>query len=140
MNRTMKLSALLAVMLGLGVMQAPAPASAGGSIAVMITPHGKNADLISTGLQIYALTQQAKGNKKNQALLKQKGINNAAAIGQKGGNNLAVVGQKGKNHTVTVDQAGWNNTLGVFQFGKNTDLDIGQAGNGKVGLVFQGGW
>jgi hypothetical protein len=130
----------MAVMLGLAVLQAPTPASAGGSFTFMITPHGKNADLVSTGLQIYALTQQAKSKKKNQAILKQNGVNNAAAIGQKGKGNLAFVSQKGKNHTATVDQAGWNNTLGVFQFGKNTDLDIGQAGNGQVGLVFQGGW
>ncbi len=140
MNRTTKLASLLGVMLVLAVMQMPTPASAGGSFTLMLTPQGKDAQLISTGLQIYALTQQAKANKKNQALLKQKGINNAAAIGQKGKNNLAVVSQKGKNHTATVDQAGWNNTLGVFQFGKNTDLDIGQAGYGQVGLVFQGGW
>lgn len=142
MKRLTKTAGLLAVLVGLGALQAPAPAEAGGSVTMMITPRGDSADFISTGLRIYGLTQQYKQAKKskNTATVKQKGVNNAAALSQKGAGNYGLVYQKGKGHTATASQGGYNNTLGVFQFGKKTNLDVGQYGVGQTGIVLQGGW
>lgn len=141
MKRLTKTAGVLAVLIGLGALQAPAPAEAGGSVTMMITPGGDAADLINTGLRIYGLTQQSKGaKKKNQATVKQKGVNNAAALSQKGAGNYGLIYQKGKGHTATASQGGYNNALGVFQFGKKTNLDVGQYGVGQTGIILQGGW
>jgi hypothetical protein len=142
MSRYTKTACTLAALIGLAVVQAPTPASAGGGITMMITPEGEMADVIRHGLAIYSIVEQSKnhGKKKNHAAVNQKGRNNAAALSQKGAGNHGLVYQRGKNHTATVAQHGYNNALGVFQFGKNGNLDFGQTGNGNVGLVFQGFW
>jgi hypothetical protein len=142
MKRLTKTAGLLTVLVGLAAFQVPAPAQAGGNVAVMITPRGDAANYLNTGLRIYGMTQQYKQAKKskNVATVKQKGVNNAAALSQKGAGNYGLIYQKGKGHTATASQGGYNNTLGVFQFGKKTNLDIGQYGVGQTGIVLQGGW
>ena len=142
MKRLTNTAGALALLIGLAALHVPAPAEAGGNVAVVITPSGEAADFISTGLRIYGLTQQYKGSKKkkNLATVKQKGVNNAAALSQKGTGNYGLVYQKGKGHTATASQGGYNNALGVFQFGKNTNLDVGQYGVGQNGIILQGGW
>ena len=86
MKRLTKTAGVLAVLVGLLALQAPAPAVAGGSVTMMLTPRGDSPDYINTGLRIYGLTQQYKQAKKskNVATVKQKGVNNAAALSQKG--------------------------------------------------------
>ncbi len=142
MKRLTKTAAALAVLVGLGAFQIPAPAEAGGSVTMMLTPGGDAGDLINTGLRIYGMTQQYKQAKKskNKATVKQKGVNNAAALSQKGAGNYGLVYQKGKGHTATAAQGGYNNALGIFQFGKKTNLDVGQYGVGQTGIILQGGW
>jgi Curlin associated repeat len=142
MKRFTKTAGALAVMVGLAALHAPAPAEAGGEVAVMITSRGDAADFINTGLRIYGLTQQHKGakKKKNLATVKQKGVNNDAALSQKGAGNYGLVYQKGKGHTATASQGGYNNALGIFQFGEKTSLDVGQYGVGQTGIILQGGW
>jgi Curlin associated repeat len=131
-------SALMAVLIALSSLSGPAFA---GGVTMVLTPHGDAANLLQTGLQIYSLVEQQKGNKKkNHAKVDQKGSDNQAALSQKGAGNYGLVVQRGKGHTATVSQDGFNNALGVFQFGRNANLDYVQAGNGKASLVLQGGW
>ncbi len=132
------LAPLAALLLGVAALSAPASA---GGLTMVITPQGDAAGLLQTGLQIYSMVEQHKGNKKkNHAKVDQKGSDNAAALSQKGGSNYGLVVQRGHGHTATVSQDGWNNALGVFQFGKNANLDVAQAGNGQASIVLQGGW
>ena len=132
-----RIAGLLAVMIGLAVLQVPAPASAGG-ITMMITPEGDTADIIQQGLQIYSIVNRLKKN--NHAKVNQKGVGNAAAVSQKGIDNYGLVIQRGRDHTATIAQQGANNALGVLQFGRKTNIDLAQTGQGNVGLVLQGGW
>lgn len=133
MPRTKILSLLLAATLGLATLSAPAAA---GGFSITLSPKGKEAKAISTGLQLYSLAQSFK----NSAKVSQKGVGNGAAISQNGSGNVASVFQKGKNNTATATQNGNNNLLGIFQFGKGNATSVTQTGNGKVGLVFQGRW
>jgi hypothetical protein len=139
MTRTTRNAALL-VMIGLGALQAPSPAAAGGGVTMMFTPNGDSARMLNTGLQIYSMVQQKKNKKKNNVKVVQKGKNNASAVSQKGSNNAGLIYQKGNSHMATVSQDGWGNALGVFQFGKKTKVDVAQYGNGQTGIILQGGW
>ena len=133
-------TALAAAVIAVGA-NAVTPAVAG-SLSLSLTPSGDSADLIRSGLQIYGIVNELKGEKaaKNHAKVKQKGRNNAAAVSQKGAGNYGLVYQRGNGHNATLTQAGHNNALGVLQFGRATDVDVVQAGRGDVGLVFLGGW
>ena len=135
MTRTKVLAALLATTFGVAVLNAPAPAAAGG-FSIMLSPKGKEAKAISTGLKLYSFTQSIK----NRAKVDQRGTGNGAAIAQNGSGNVAGIFQKGKNNTATATQNGNNNFLGVFQIGKGNNTNVTQNGNGKVGVVLQGRW
>jgi hypothetical protein len=136
-------TAILAAMVGLGALEMPAPASAGG-VTLMLTPDGESADIIQEGLRIYSIVKEQKEKKKkkkkNHADVDQKGRDNAAALSQKGVDNYGLIFQRGRDHTATVAQKGERNAFGLFQFGRKTNLDVQQAGRGQVGLVLQGGW
>jgi hypothetical protein len=135
-------TAILAVILGICILEMPLPASAG-SVTLMLTPHGESADLIQQGLRIYSAIEEQKNKKrkrKNHAHVDQQGRDNAAALSQKGVDNNGVIVQRGRDHAATVAQEGEHNAFGLFQFGYNTSLDVVQAGHGQVGLVLQGGW
>lgn len=114
---------------------AVAPAAAGG-FSIMLSPKGKEAKAIGTGLQLYSIAR----NIKNSAKVKQNGTGNGAAVSQNGSGNVAHVVQKGKNNTATASQNGNNNLLGVIQLGKGNTSHVAQNGNGKVGILLQGGW
>lgn len=138
MNRPL-ITAIVVVMIGLGVWSAPASA---GGVTLMVSPHGDTADIIQQGLQIYAMLKEQKEKKKrkNHAHVDQKGRDNAAALSQKGVDNYGVIVQRGHDHEATVSQEGEHNAFGLFQFGHDTNLDVVQAGRGQVGIVLQGGW
>jgi hypothetical protein len=127
-------AAALAVLIGFAPV-ATAPAYAGGSFTVQITPKGKGAQKLEKGLSVLSKLQEAR----NRAKVDQKGSNNAAYVGQSGNSNNALVVQRGKGHSADVSQSGNNNALGVFQFGKNTSSSTTQTG-GQSGLIIQGGW
>jgi len=131
-------SVLMATLIALSSLSGPAFA---GGVTMVFTPHGDAANLLQTGLQIYSLVEQHKGNnKKNYAKVGQKGSDNAAALNQTGAGNYGLVVQRGKGQTATVSQDGFNNALGVFQFGRNANLDYAQTRNGNASIVLQGGW
>jgi curlin associated repeat protein len=131
-------SVLMATLIALSSLSGPAFA---GGVTMVFTPRGDAANLLQTGLQIYSLVEQHKGNnKKNHAKVDQKGSDNAAALQQTGAGNYGLVVQRGKGHTATVSQDGFNNALGVFQFGRNANLDYAQTGDGEASIVLQGGW
>jgi major curlin subunit len=133
-------AAALAALIGVApVVTATAPAQAGGSFTVQITPKGKGAEKLEKGLSIWSKLRDRREARRNRANVDQKGSNNAAYVGQSGNGNNALVVQRGKGHSASVSQSGDNNALGVFQFGKNTSSNTTQTG-GQSGLIFQGGW
>jgi hypothetical protein len=79
-------SVLMATLIALSSLSGPAFA---GGVTMIFTPHGDAANLLQTGLQIYSLVEQHKGNnKKNHDKVDQKGSDNAAALNQTGAGNL----------------------------------------------------
>lgn len=107
-----------------------------GSVSIVVTPKGRDADIVREGLNLYSLF---KGNK-NRATVNQQGSGNGADVAQHGNGNTAQVVQRGSGHSATVTQSGRNNWLGLFQFGRNTSSTVSQSGNGQTGLILQGGW
>jgi hypothetical protein len=130
-----KAAALAALIAIAPAITATAPANAGGSFTIAITPKGKKAEKLQKGLSVLSKIHEAR----NRAKVDQKGSNNAAYLGQSGNGNNALVVQRGKGHSASVSQSGNNNALGVFQFGKNTSSSTTQTG-GQSGLIIQGGW
>lgn len=117
---------------------ATAQPAAAGQVSITLTPKGEAAGLVRTGLAIYSLIDRKK--QKNRATVDQRGTGNAAAVAQSGSGNWAKVVQRGSGHTATAAQSGSRNALGIFQFGKRTSTEVKQTGNGRVGIVLQGGW
>lgn len=124
----------LSVLMGVTVLDAQVPAEAG-SVTIKITPKGKDARALSTGLRLYSLLS----NIKNRASVSQNGDNNASAISQGGRGNVVGVIQSGSGHSSTVTQSGNGNGLAVIQLGKNTNSNVTQTG-GQLGIILQGGW
>jgi major curlin subunit len=135
MFRAHILAGLLAVATGVAAVNTPAPAAAGG-FSFTLSPKGKDAEALSTGLRLFSFAQSLK----NSAKIDQRGTDNGAAVSQNGTGNYAGIFQRGRRNSVTVSQNGNNNTLGVFQFGRRNNSTVTQNGNGRVGLVFQGNW
>lgn len=137
MKTTPFIAGFLALMIGFApVFYANAPAQAGGSVTVKLTPKGKQAKAIKKGLSFWSRVKE----RRNRARVDQRGGNNGAYVSQNGSGNSLGVFQRGSGHTATASQDGNNNTLGIFQFGKNTSSNVSQTGDGKFGLIFQGGW
>ena len=136
MIRLRKTSAALAVLVAFAAVQLPSAAEARRQVSVTITPHGRNAELVREGLQLYSVFERTR----NRARVDQKGSGNGAAIGQSGQGNVAEVFQRGRGHSATISQTGNHNAFGIFQFGRNTSSTARQTGNDNVGLVLQGGW
>ena len=116
---------------------AAAPALAGGSLSVELTP--RNADearAMRAGLGIYALVQGAK----KSADVTQRGNRNAAAIGQRGNGHYGAVHQEGNDHDASLRQSGNGNAYGIFQFGNGARGHATQRGNGATGMLIQYGW
>lgn len=137
MIRTNFVVGMLAAALGLAAASAPVPANAG-SVSFMVTPKGKDAELLRHGLNLYSLVRSHRS--RNRARVDQRGTDNGAGISQNGEGNVAGVFQRGRGHSATISQNGNNNAYGVFQFGRNTRSASTQTGDGQVGLLFQGGW
>ena len=138
MSRMRSTSAILAVLMATAPL-AVEPASARqqhGSVSIVVTPKGRDADVVREGFFLYSLF---KGSK-NRATVDQQGAGNGANIAQHGNGNTAEVVQRGSGHAATVTQSGRNNWLGLFQFGRNTSSTVSQSGNGQTGLILQGGW
>jgi len=111
------------------------PSFAGQSRTFVLTPKGKQAEVIRESLRVYGWAQQAK----NTAGVDQRGRNNAAAVSQSGRGNYGAVVQRGSNNSATLAQNGKNNALAVFQIGRGHTLDASQNGNGNAGIVVQVG-
>ena len=133
-----KAAAFAALIGATPVLTATAPAHAGGSFTVEITPKGKGAQKLEKGLSIWSRIRERRQARGNNANVDQRGSNNSAQVGQSGSGNNALVVQRGKGHSADVSQSGNNNALGVFQFGKNTSSSTTQTG-GQSGLIFQFG-
>lgn len=129
---------LIAPALALAAALLAAQPAAAGQVTVTITPSGDAARLVHAGLVISSLIDRKK--RKNKATLDQRGTGNAAAIAQSGSGNFARIVQRGSGHTASAAQSGTRNALGIFQFGKRTSTEFTQSGNGRVGIVLQGGW
>jgi minor curlin subunit len=113
-----------------------APASAGGSIAINVTPkNAKEEQAMRTGLAIYGIVNAVKSGS-----IKQYGNGNAAGLAQLGSGNFGVIHQEGDGHNGTLAQNGNGNAYGIFQFGKGTDAHVTQSGNGGTGATFAFGW
>lgn len=127
-------AALIAAMIGLGTMTAPA--QAGGQFSIGISPATQEQEnAMKVGLLFYGIAQHLS---KNGGAV-QNGNGNSAGIVQDGNGNFGVVHQEGDGHNGTVQQAGNNNACGLFQFGENTDGQCLQTG-GQTGTTFQFGW
>jgi hypothetical protein len=135
MYRTTLSVSLFSALLALSIVAPPAPALAG-HITLKITPHGKDAQVLAQGLQLYAQFQ----NLTNHAKVSQRGNGNAAAIGQHGSGDVAAIFQNGNGNSGGVVQNGNNDGFALFQFGKNNGGSYSQNGNGQVGVVLQAGW
>jgi hypothetical protein len=131
---------LVAGLIGLAVIATPMPASAGGSLSVVITPRGEEAQVLRNALAIYSIVNALKTSRKNSARVLQRGSGNAAAIQQQGAGNLGLIVQNGRDHSATLTQQGRGNTFGVIQFGRGAQMNATQVGDGQFGLVLQGGW
>lgn len=135
MTRLALSTALAAAILAAPLATSPA-AARHGQVSIVVTPKGRDAELVREGLIIYSLFKSSK----NRANVDQRGSGNGAAIAQHGTNNLAEVFQRGKGHSATITQTGHDNAFGVFQFGRHTNSSVTQTGNGQGGLVITGGW
>jgi hypothetical protein len=132
-TKTLVAAALVAT---IGAAGFAAPASAGGSIAISVTPkNAKEEQAMKAGLAIYGIVNAVKGGS-----IKQIGKNNAAGLAQFGSGNFGVVHQEGSGHNGTLNQTGNGNSYGLFQFGKNTNAHVAQTGNGNTGATFAFGW
>ena len=113
-----------------------APAHAGGSINVEITPTNAEEEMaMRMGLAFYQLAV----NDDASALINQIGNMNGAGIAQNGSGNLGIIDQKGNGHYATLEQNGNNNAYGIFQFGNGANAAVAQNGNGKTGILLQFG-
>ena len=129
------LATVAAVMIGSAALTAPA--EAGGSISLTLTPKNqKQENAMKAGLLIYGVVNHVQ----NGGSIKQFGQNNMAGIAQNGGGNFGVVHQEGDGHVGTLQQNGNGNAYGIFQFGKNTNDNVVQNGNGGTGTTFSFGW
>ena len=128
-------AAFVALLIGTPITAASA-ASRHGSVSIVVTPHGRDAEVIREGYDIYSMLR----HRKNRATIDQKGTGNGAAIAQHGDNNAAEIFQRGDNHSATVTQTGRNNLFGVFQFGRGTRETATQTGTGQTGFAIRGGW
>jgi hypothetical protein len=137
---TKKNGILLAGMIGLAAIAAPVPAPAGGSISVVITPRGEEAQVLRNALAIYSIVDALKTSRKNSARVLQRGQGNAAAIQQQGSGNFGLVVQNGRDHSASLTQQGRNNSFGIIQLGRGAQMNAAQAGDGQFGLVVQAGW
>ena len=134
MRRFAPLAVLLPLLtLGAGFTAAPAEA---GQVTLHIRPHGRDAQALRQGLQLFGLFQ----NFKNRARVSQSGSNNAAGIAQYGRGDTAAIFQNGSGNSGGIVQRGNNDALALFQFGKHNTTTAEQNGNGEVGIVLQGGW
>jgi len=132
-SKTLIAAALVAT---IGSATFAAPASAGGSISINVTPkNAKEEQAMKAGLAIYGIVNAVKGGS-----IKQLGNGNAAGLAQFGSGNFGVVHQEGDGHNGTLTQNGNGNAYGIFQFGKGTDAHVTQNGNGGTGATFAFGW
>ena len=113
----------------------PVAAVAGQSKTIVLTPRGQQAEAIRESLRIYGWAHSIRNN----ALVNQRGKNNAAGISQSGSGNFGAVIQRGSGNSATLAQNGNNNALAVFQVGRGLQSDASQTGNGKTGIIVQVG-
>ena len=111
------------------------PVLAGGRTVVLTPKDAHQAQGVRDSLRLLGWAQGARGN----AVVDQRGRNNAAGVAQHGSGNLAIVGQRGSNNSANLAQNGNNNALAVFQIGRNRQLDASQTGNGKTAIIVQTG-
>ena len=136
MIRTTLIALLASAALASGSAALTAPAHAGGSISIGITPTDpEHAQAMAAGMQIYSLINGAKNG-----TIQQNGFGNMAGIGQNGSGNTGIIVQEGDGHNGTIEQNGNNNTCGLFQFGENTDGQCLQNGDGQTSATVQFGW
>lgn len=127
--------ALVAAALGTAALAAPA--HAGGSIGITVTPtNADEAQAMRAGLAIYSIVNGFNGG----SGINQIGTGNAGGLAQNGSGNLGVVHQQGTGHNGTLTQNGNGNAHGLFQFGRNTSGHVAQNGNGGTGATFVFGW
>lgn len=126
---------LLATTIGLAAL--PAPASAGGTFSIDVSPGSSGSEqAMRTGLQLYSMYNAIESG----AGIRQRGHGNSAGIEQNGRRNSGIVHQEGRGHNGTLRQNGNGNSYGLFQFGRDTDGHVEQRGNGGTGATFQFGW
>lgn len=111
-----------------------------GSIGFTVTPKGKDAEALRTGLALYSAVRSLRSSSKNRAKVEQYGTGNGAGISQRGENNWAHVLQKGRGNSGTISQDGNNNAFALVQLGKRNNTQIKQSGNGNAGVRFEWGW
>lgn len=136
MLRTARPLSLLALLSGVVLMQASAPAMAGGGFTFSFTPNKKEAAALSRGISLYSAIK----SKRNTASVKQTGVGNGAGVSQSGSGNAAGIFQVGNRNSSTVTQTGNNNTFGILQLGNNRTSNVTQTGNGLSRFIVQGGW
>jgi hypothetical protein len=71
-----------------------APAEAGGSIGFTVSPKGRDAEALRTGLALYSAVRGIRTSKKNRAKIEQYGDGNGAVI-QRGSGNSGSISQNG---------------------------------------------
>ena len=136
-RKTLRILTASLVALAIGAGSLASPAAAGGSVSLSIIPgSAKDARAVQTGLALYSLFQNARG----EAIVRQRGNNNEAGIGQFGRRNLGVIHQEGDGHSGQLEQHGNRNSYGLFQFGKRTRGHVVQNGHAQTGATFQFGW
>lgn len=112
-----------------------APAFAGQSRTIVLTPKGKQAEAVREGLRVYGWANNAR----NTATVDQRGTRNAAGISQHGTGNFGLVAQRGQNNSANLAQNGNNNALAVFQVGRGHQAIATQTGNNKTAIIVQAG-
>ena len=117
-----------------------APAEAGGRIGYTVTPEGRDAETLRTGLALYSVVRSIRKGKKNRAKIEQYGEGNGAAISQRGENNWGHVFQRGRGNSGSISQNGNDNAFALVQFGKRNNTHVNQNGNGNAGVRFEWGW
>lgn len=129
-------AALLVGALMAGALPA-APAQAGGTVGLTLTPQSRDAErALRAGLAIYGIANDIRAS----GSIRQFGRDNRAGLAQDGRGHLGIVHQEGRGHTGTLTQTGRSNAHGLFQFGRGANADIRQDGVGRSGVTVQFGF
>lgn len=131
---------IMAALLASASLLAPVSPAEARSVGFTVTPKGKDAETLRTGIALYSAVRSLRKSQNNRAKIVQHGAGNGAAISQRGENNRARVFQRGRGNSGSISQTGNDNAFALVQLGRGNTTHVTQSGNGNAGIRFEFGW